>query len=88
MVDTEESAPTSEELAKRAYELYVARGGENGRALDDWLAAEKEWSEKHSSGQKTQAMAARSSVSPTSEFKSDAADNDRLSSPRKFLTSR
>ena len=26
----------------RAYEIYVARGGETGRELDDWLSAERE----------------------------------------------
>lgn len=31
-----------EQIAHRAYELYIARGGADGRALDDWLAAERE----------------------------------------------
>lgn len=26
----------------RAYELYLARGGSDGQAWDDWLAAERE----------------------------------------------
>lgn len=26
----------------RAYELYQARGGSDGQALEDWLAAERE----------------------------------------------
>lgn len=29
-------------VAARAYELYVARGGAEGAALDDWLQAEKD----------------------------------------------
>jgi len=29
-------------IAKRAHELYVGRGCRDGRALDDWLAAERE----------------------------------------------
>jgi hypothetical protein len=29
-------------IAERAYELYVQRGGEDGRDLDDWLEAERE----------------------------------------------
>lgn len=28
------------EIAKRAYALYEARGGEHGHDVDDWLAAE------------------------------------------------
>jgi hypothetical protein len=29
-------------VAMRAYELYLARGGEHGGDFDDWLAAERE----------------------------------------------
>jgi hypothetical protein len=29
-------------VARRAYELYLARGGSDGQAMDDWLAAERE----------------------------------------------
>lgn len=31
-----------EEIAERAYELYEARGREDGRDMDDWLEAERE----------------------------------------------
>jgi hypothetical protein len=31
-----------EEIEKRAYEIYLRRGGEDGRDLDDWFAAEQE----------------------------------------------
>jgi len=34
------------ECAQRAYELYVARGGEDGRDLEDWLTAERELRER------------------------------------------
>lgn len=33
---------THEEIARRAYQLYEARGREHGRAHEDWLAAEAE----------------------------------------------
>jgi len=29
-------------IAERAHEIYERRGGENGKALDDWLQAERE----------------------------------------------
>ena len=29
-------------IASRAYELYLSRGRQDGRALDDWLEAEQE----------------------------------------------
>ena len=42
--DTSAAAPDRDRIAMRAYELYLARGGGEGRELDDWLAAERELS--------------------------------------------
>ena len=39
-------APTHEQIAERAYALYVARGRTFGYALEDWLEAEKQLSEE------------------------------------------
>jgi hypothetical protein len=36
--------PTAEQIEKRAYELYLERGYEDGHALTDWLAAQIELS--------------------------------------------
>jgi hypothetical protein len=33
---------TQEQIRQRAYEIYVARGGRSGSALNDWLQAERE----------------------------------------------
>jgi hypothetical protein len=30
------------EIRRRAYEVYLERGGHSGRELDDWLQAERE----------------------------------------------
>jgi len=35
-------APTHEEISRRAYELWVKRGGVGGNAQEDWLRAEQE----------------------------------------------
>jgi hypothetical protein len=35
-------APTADEIAARAHEMYLARGAEDGHDLDDWLRAEAE----------------------------------------------
>ena len=35
-------APTHEEIARRAYEFYLARGSEHGHAEEDWARAESE----------------------------------------------
>jgi hypothetical protein len=32
--------PTCEEIARRAYEIYLSRGAQDGHDLDDWLQAE------------------------------------------------
>jgi len=34
--------PITEAIALRAYELFLARGGQHGRDLEDWLQAERE----------------------------------------------
>ena len=39
-------APTHEQIARRAYELYLERGERPGYEREDWLAAERELSEK------------------------------------------
>ena len=31
-----------EQIRRRAYEIYLARGEQSGRDLDDWLQAERE----------------------------------------------
>lgn len=33
---------TDNDIATRAYQLFVERGGEHGRDLDDWLLAKRE----------------------------------------------
>jgi hypothetical protein len=38
------SGDSSERIAARAYELYLARGGSDGQDFDDWLTAERELS--------------------------------------------
>ncbi|HSB61379.1 MAG TPA: DUF2934 domain-containing protein [Vicinamibacteria bacterium] len=35
-------APTPEEIARRAREIWLARGGGPGNDLEDWLQAERE----------------------------------------------
>ena len=42
------SAPTHEEVALRAYEIYLERGRTPGDALEDWTRAERELLEKDS----------------------------------------
>lgn len=37
-------SPTQEDIAFRAYELFLQRGGFEGSELEDWLIAEQELS--------------------------------------------
>ena len=39
---TAAEADREEQIRVRAYELYVARGGEDGHDVEDWLEAEAE----------------------------------------------
>lgn len=34
--------PTREDIERRAYELYLERGGAEGNEMEDWLQAERE----------------------------------------------
>lgn len=36
------SSPTHEEIATRAYEIYLERGGAPGHEVEDWTRAERE----------------------------------------------
>ncbi len=40
--------PTTEEIALRAYHIYLERDGAPGNALEDWTRAERELHEKSS----------------------------------------
>ena len=59
MSERDQTKPAEEEIQRRAYEIYEARGREDGKELDDWLAAERELLESRSSSQqKTRTAAA------------------------------
>jgi Protein of unknown function (DUF2934) len=45
--------PSREEIARRAYEIYVSRGRKNGGDIDDWLTAEQELRGQQSSSSQT-----------------------------------
>jgi hypothetical protein len=56
--------PSGEEIARRAHDLYLQRGGEHGKDVEDWVRAEKELSEEPVAGPaKTRAAQAGHSMS-------------------------
>jgi DUF2934 family protein len=36
------TAPSRDDVARRAFELYCERGGQDGQDVQDWLEAERE----------------------------------------------
>ncbi len=42
---TTNKTPTTEQIERRAYELYVERGSENGHDVEDWVTAEEQLTE-------------------------------------------
>jgi hypothetical protein len=50
---------TEQQIRERAYEIFLARGGQNGNEVSDWLAAERELTDSNQpQGKKTRAAAA------------------------------
>jgi hypothetical protein len=41
MIETK-NPPSQQDIAQRAYELYIQRGSKPGKDIDDWVRAEKE----------------------------------------------
>ena len=43
-IDQELAKPSHEQIAERAYHIYLERGGHAGDPVEDWLQAERELS--------------------------------------------
>jgi hypothetical protein len=41
---TQRREPSIEEISKQAYNLYLERGSEHGRDIEDWVRAEQDLS--------------------------------------------
>jgi hypothetical protein len=48
MSDADQVKPTEEQIRRRAYDIYEARGRQDGKNFDDWITAEKELIEQTS----------------------------------------
>ena len=49
-VEPFKQAPTHDEIAARAFMIFLARGGDHGHDVDDWLQAEAELRAERSRG--------------------------------------
>jgi hypothetical protein len=65
MTGVSEKSPTEEQIARRAYEIYLTRGGDNGHDIDDWLAAERESFERYSPSTKRAKRVAAGQAQPS-----------------------
>jgi FKBP-type peptidyl-prolyl cis-trans isomerase (trigger factor) len=45
MSSSSKPTPTEEQIRQRAYEIYLARGCEDGQDVSDWIQAEQQLSE-------------------------------------------
>ena len=74
MANSRESVVANQEaIARRAYELYLSRGGEDGHDLEDWFAAEKEI--KGQDGAKTQPQS-KTEPGPKASLKAKSAETE------------
>ena len=53
--------PSGEAIARRAHELYLQRGGEHGKDVEDWVRAENELSDEPVAGPSKTRKAAQAS---------------------------
>ena len=52
---TAKTPPTQEEIALRAYHIYLERSGAPGNELEDWIRAERELLEQTGMARRTEA---------------------------------
>jgi hypothetical protein len=79
--------PTQEQIANRAYELFLQRGSVSGYELDDWLQAEAELSAAAVKNGRGESQKQASAPSQESE-ESDGHSNGRRPSARDRSPSR
>lgn len=71
--------PSQDEIAQRAYELYLQRGSVPGHETDDWLQAEAELSAEAAQGeQQEELQPTRRSAGGTSRRETGAASRRSL----------
>lgn len=71
-----EEHPTHNEIQERAYELYLARGCEDGQDIQDWLFAEEQLRREH--GERIGTRTASFVAGPGGVAKTDILSADDL----------
>jgi len=70
--------PSQDEIARRAYELYLQRGSVPGHETDDWLQAEAELSAAATHGEEQTSPPARRSESASSRREASSSSRRSL----------
>ena len=66
---TQNNNPMKEEITRRAYALYLMRGCEHGRDMQDWVQATKELTDE-SAGKSNETKVAQELVSTCADLRS------------------
>jgi hypothetical protein len=70
-------------IAKRAYELFMARGGQHGYHIADWFQAEKEITVETAKPKKTAAASPKKAAAPATPKSAPAAAPKKKSAAKK-----
>jgi hypothetical protein len=71
-----------DKIESRAYELYVKRGAMHGYDVDDWLAAEQEFSQSIADGDGLDSSLTELGQNGTAELTQDANGTPESQTPR------
>jgi Protein of unknown function (DUF2934) len=70
--------PTREEIQLRAYEIYLEGGCEEGRDLENWLAAEKELADRAQGATVAGSSTKKSAAAVVGQQRSVASSRDQI----------
>ena len=66
---TQNNNSMKDEITRQAYALYLMRGGEHGRDMEDWVQATKELTDQ-SAGKSNETRAAQEAVATRADLRS------------------
>jgi hypothetical protein len=82
-----QGAPTREQIAVRAYEIYENRGRQDGRDIEDWLAAENELGKRPVSKSSVDTSSSIDRARPSQPTSRQRQSKTRTASPAPFENS-
>jgi Protein of unknown function (DUF2934) len=62
---SKQNLPTHKEIEERAHQIYLKRGGHDGRDVDDWLAAEAELAEERQTAPESSSLRSKTATAGT-----------------------